>query len=243
MMAADQNILWKSLAEDFPLDNEPAYRGEPHSLPIPNGAMRESSSVADLGAWYAIGEAWAHVVNRFLPSQAVVLDLGCGCGKLARFLYLNKDVRYVGIDIFLPAILWCRKSFELLAGDRFRFEHFDGISKTYNPRGTIRPSDYVLPLPDGSVDMTVCASLFTHLLEPDLIHYLDEIRRVSAVGGRALVSIHNEPPPGRRIAGDESRIDLDEGYFTEIAARSGLHLRETIGNVYGQQVLLLERTS
>ena len=93
------------------------------------------------------------------------------------------------------------KALQNSAGDRFRFEHFDGISEVYNPTGTLKPSDYRLPTKDASVDMTICASLFTHLLEEDCKHYLTEIRRVSAPGGLSLISIHNNPPRRREICG------------------------------------------
>ena len=232
---------WKEHRTDFPLDNEPAWRGEPFALPLPNATMRASSSVADLDSWYAIGEAWAQIASRFLPPDPTVLDLGCGCGKMARFLYVNPGLRYVGVDIFLPAILWCRENFARLAGDRFRFEHFDGVSEIYNPSGTIRPIDYRLPVDDASIDLSICASLFTHLLEPECCHYLLELYRVAKPGGKALVSIHNEPPPGQRYAGDHARIDIDEGYFNELAGAAGLVATAVVGNVYGQQVLLFER--
>lgn len=232
---------WKDHRAEFPRDNEPAWRGEPFSLPLPNATMRASSSVAELGTWYAIGEAWSQIAARFLPPSPTVLDLGCGCGKMARFLYVNPDLRYIGIDIFLPAIEWCRQNFGRLAGDRFRFEHFDGVSEIYNPTGSIEPADYVLPVDDGSVDLAICASIFTHLLEPECRHYLSEVRRSLKPGGRALVSIHNEPPAGVRYAGDHARIDIEEDYFVELASGAGLLAAEVIGNVYGQQVLLLER--
>jgi hypothetical protein len=56
-----------------------------------------------------------------------------------------------------------------------------------------------------------------------------------------LVSIHDQPMEGERYSGDEARIDVAPAYFTELAARQGLVCRQTIGNVYGQQVLLLEK--
>ena len=238
---SDETGDWWSIEGEFPLDNERGLRGDPLSLPVPNAALRAASSIESLDSWYAIGEAWAHIACHFMPPSPHVVDIGCGCGKMARFLYLHPDLRYTGIDLFKPGIAWCRRAFEHLAGDRFRFEHFDGISEVYNPGGTIRPCDYRLPFDGDSIDMTICASLFTHLLEPDLIHYLEEIHRVSGVGGRALVSIHDQPPAGQRFAGTEGRIDIERGYFLDLAERAGLGCREEIGNVYGQQVYLLER--
>lgn len=240
-MKLDDHSHWRTQTEAFPQDNEPAFRGDPYALPIPNASLREASSIADIHLWYSIGEAWAHIASHFLPAHPCVLDIGCGCGKMARFFYLDPNLRYIGIDIFLPAILWCKQSFQHLAKDRFHFEHYDGRSRLYNPNGSIEPSEYRLPVEDSSIDMTVCASLFTHLLEPECRHFLGEIGRVAKVGGQALVSIHDEPPAGQRFSGDETRIDIDREYFLDLARDNGLSLRKTIGNVYGQHLVLLQK--
>jgi SAM-dependent methyltransferase len=171
-----------------------------------------------------------------------VLDIGCGCGKLARFLHLHPTLRYVGVDLFEPSIRWCRRAFAGSAG-RFRFEHFDGYSALYNPDGRLQPRDYRLPVDDASIDMAVCGSLFTHLLEPDAAHYLREIARALKPDGQALISIHNEPPPPEVFAGDETRIDIEEAYFLQLCADAGLGLAERIGVVYGQVVFRLRRAS
>jgi SAM-dependent methyltransferase len=239
---SESPVLWRQFSvSNVPLDDEPLWPAQPFSLPIPNLVLRESSSVAELDAFFAIGEAWADLVSHFLPESPVVLDVGCGCGKLARFLYLNPKLRYIGVDLFLPGIEWCRKAFQTLGGNRFRFEHFDGYSPVYNPEGSIKPGEYRLPLENRSIDTVVCASLFTHLLEPDSIHYLREIARVLKPGGRAITSIHTEPVAGTRISGDETRMDIQPEYFVELANETGLHELQTVGLVYGQLVLIFER--
>jgi len=208
---------------------------QPHGLAVPSYALRTEAGTGDLAMFLGIGEAWAQMVSRFLPEDPVVLDLGCGCGKLARFLHLNPRLSYVGVDIFLPGVLWCRKAFAGSAG-RFRFEHFDGYSATYNPDGQLAVTDYALPCADGSIDVVVCSSLFTHLLERDAIHYLAEIARVLKPGGQAFISIHVDVPPGQVWAGDEERIDVDEAHFLTLARAAGLAAEERIGEVYGQVV-------
>jgi len=238
----DTSVLWRQGDWDrFPLDDEPAWPGQPFALPVPNVKLREASSIAELEAFFAIGEAWAQMISYFLAPDPLVLDIGCGCGKLARFLYLNPNLRYIGVDLFLPGIAWCRRAFRDLAGDRFRFEHFDGISRLYNPAGTIPAQEYRQPVDDATVDMVVCASLFTHLLQPECVHYLQEIARVLKPGGRATVSIHNQPASGAVFSGDASRIDIDEDFFFELAQEAGLRLKQRIGMVYGQQVFLFEK--
>jgi SAM-dependent methyltransferase len=231
-------VCWNGT--EVPIDDDPLFSGQPLTLPVPNATLRAASSVREAGAWFAIGEAWACVVSRFLPDAPFVIDLGCGCGKLARFLYLNPRVRYLGLDLFLPAIAWCRRAFHPLAGDRFRFEHFDGYSPAYNPQGTLDPGTYVLPCPDSAADTVVCGSLFTHLSEPVCKHYLHEIRRVLKPRGRAIISIHFEPPAGSVFAGDESRIDIDPDYFRNMARAAGLGEFQTVGIVYGQLVIVFE---
>jgi SAM-dependent methyltransferase len=234
----ENSIRWREF--QVPLDDEPSWSGQPFSLPIPNAVLRAASSVEELDAFLAIGEAWAGLVTWFLPPNATLLDVGCGCGKLARFLYLNPSLRYVGVDLFLPGIVWCRKAFEPLASERFRFEHFDGYSPAYNPEGTIDPLEYRWPCEDRGIDVVVCASLFTHLLEPMCRHYLQEIRRVLRPSGRAILSIHTQPAVGTRFSGDESRIDADPEYFIAIAGQCGLRVLQIPGIVYGQLAIVLE---
>lgn len=240
-MAGAVKVMWRGFPlESLPLMDEQAWPPQPHSLAIPNEVLREASSVSDIAAFMAIGEAWAAMVSHYLPPNPVVLDLGCGCGKLARFFYLITGLRYVGIDLFKPAVLWCQRAFAP-AGDRFRFEHFNGISEVYNAGGDIRACDYVFPLDDDSIDMTVCASLFTHLFEPDAKNYLNEIRRVTKPGGAAIISIHVKPALGKSFSGDEARIDIAEPYFIKLCEAAGLGVEEKIGVIYGQTAFLLRK--
>ena len=50
---------------------------------------------------------------RLAPHERV-LDLGCGVGQKARVLaeYLSDDGRYEGIDVFAPAIEFCRSAYD-----------------------------------------------------------------------------------------------------------------------------------
>jgi SAM-dependent methyltransferase len=234
------NVMWRQV----PLDvvhtiDEQLYPAQPHSIPVPNEVLREASSVSDLAAFFAIGEAWSQMVAYYLPPNARVVDIGCGCGKLARFFYLIPGLTYVGIDLFAPSIRWCNKVFAPYA-DRFQFIHFDGHSEVYNPTGKVKSSEYVMPLSDGEVDMTVCASLFTHLFEDDARHYLAEIKRITKPGGQAIISIHDTPKSGS-FDGDEARIDIEGDYFRDMCAQAGMPVVEKIGVIYGQTAYLLRR--
>ncbi len=221
-------------------ENEEHYRGAPYSISIPNAKLRAASSTGELGYWYAIGEAWAQISSAFLPAAPRVLDIGCGCGKVARFLVHQRELSYIGLDVFHPSIHWCKREFARYS-DRFRFDHLDVISGLYNPTGTLAGDKVRLPVDDASIDVAICASLFTHLLEPTFRHYLSELHRCLRPSGTALVSLHTSPANGR-FGGSEGRIDVSEDCFEGLGADANLRIKVRIGNVYGQQVYALERT-
>ena len=92
--------------------------------------------------------------------------------------------RYVGIDVHEASIAWCRRAF---AGDRrFRFETAP-VASPYGS-GTVAAVAYRLPLSDGAVGLVIAKSLFTHLQLAEAGRYLEEIHRVLAPGGAALVT-------------------------------------------------------
>jgi SAM-dependent methyltransferase len=121
-----------------------------------------------------------------LAREGRIVDLGCGPGAMALALAgdLAPGARYVGIDVHAASIAWCRRRF---AGDaRFRFEDSEVVS-SYG-RGGVALADYRLPIDDGSADLVLAKSLFTHLSEPEAERYFSEIARILAPGGRALVT-------------------------------------------------------
>src|SRR5690606_38606473 len=116
--------------------------------------LRGTVSGPELDRFLYIGSAWATLCSYYYPSSPTIeiLDIGCGVGKMARFFAMTPHVKYVGFDIFLPAIEWCQFHFGSLYGDRFKFFHFDGHSNRYNPRGTINTSDFHFPWAENSMD-------------------------------------------------------------------------------------------
>ena len=215
------------------------YAGVPGTIPLPVARMREGTSIADLGKWMVLGETFAHMAARIAPvAQPRYVDIGCGCGKMARFLTLDRGCSYLGIDIHRAAIDWSNEAF--VQHPRFNFVHIDVDSPIANPEGTIDPAEIHLPCEDGTADVVLCGSLFTHLIEPVFIHYMEEIERLLSPVGRALISIHNEPADGR-FSGDVPKIDISEDYFREIVEASGLKIVHRIGFWLGQYVFVVGR--
>lgn len=127
--------------------------------------------------------------------EHTVLELGCGIGRdaipLARIL--SDEGRYIGIDIDRESIEWCSANITPEHAN-FRFHYFDVFNESYNKRGTISTSDIRLPAEDGSVDRVIAQSVFTHLVEPDAMHYFRELRRVLAPDGLVVATFFIATP-------------------------------------------------
>jgi len=209
--------------------------------PLPHMRLLHSVGAPSLENFYVAGEAGAHSVARHIPRGGTVLDMGCGPGRTARFLLLRDDIRYVGFDIFKPGIDWANRFLAPYGNGRFRFEHFDAYSAHYNPRGTMHATDVRFPAADASTDVAFAMTLFTHLLEEDARHYLRESARVLKPSGLLIPSIHVEPAPGQKFSGREDRIDVDKDYFIGMAREAGFVLREDMGTVCSQEILVFAK--
>lgn len=111
--------------------------------------------------------------------EMTLLEIGCGIGRDAFQLldYLRNEGRYVGVDVTRDSIEWCRRNVTP-KHPNFTFHHFDAFNELYNPFGIGRTNDFRLPVADSSVDRITLASVFTHILEDEVVHYMREFRRV-----------------------------------------------------------------
>lgn len=113
-------------------------------------------------------EILAHV--RAFDGVAII-DIGCGIGRLVRYLTDQPVKSYLGTDI-LPEVLEEAKA--VVAGDdRFRFTLVDRIS---------------IPADANSADMVCAFSVMTHLLDEEVFAYFNETARVLSAGGNAVFS-------------------------------------------------------
>jgi SAM-dependent methyltransferase len=119
----------------------------------------------------------------------------------------------------------------------------------YNPFGTISASEFRFPYEDSSFDFAFATSLFTHLLDDDMRHYVAETSRVLKPGGtcfftfflltpeaereiaegRAMPFVH--PVDGGAVV-DPREPELGVAYPLEevrsVLADAGLELREPV---------------
>jgi len=139
----------------------------------------------------AIGIEFLNYFRKFcnLKPDEKILDVGCGCGRLAIPLtkYLNRGGSYEGFDIISKQIGWCKKNISS-SYPNFHFEIANVFNKRFNPKGKIKASEYTFPYKDKSFDFIFLTSVFTHMLPQDMENYLSEIARVLKKDGRCFIT-------------------------------------------------------
>jgi ubiquinone/menaquinone biosynthesis C-methylase UbiE len=141
------------------------------------------------GRWLQIGRQMLQEVVDFagLTPESNVVEIGCACGIVAIPMktYLTTGT-YTGLDIIPDGLEWCRAN---LADDRFRFFDLEVRHELYNPRATNSSKDVRFPISDNSIDVVFLISVFTHLLQDEVSHYLGEIARILKPAGRCMATM------------------------------------------------------
>jgi 2-polyprenyl-3-methyl-5-hydroxy-6-metoxy-1,4-benzoquinol methylase len=127
-----------------------------------------SSGVEQYGRF---DDALRRVCVRGFDGFANVLDWGCGCGRISRYLTHRGRAAFTCVDVDPDNVAWCRAN---LPGGRFE-------SIPLHP-----PTQFA----DGEFDAVFGLSVFTHLREPDQFEWLTELRRIVRPGGVLLLTIH-----------------------------------------------------
>ena len=110
-------------------------------------------------------------------------DFGCGCGRVARQLVLQRPrpELYVGIDLNAPLIDWCNQNLHPVVPE-FSFYHHDVFNVALNP-GRHKPMTAPLPAQDAQFTVVNAISVFTHLTEAQAAYYLRECARILGPDG------------------------------------------------------------
>jgi len=143
-----------------------------------------------------------------------LLEIGCGSGRNALAL-TTYDVRYCGVDIYKPYIDWCCGQI-VPHFPNFTFLHADLYNGEYNPGGPTKANVYTFPLPAESFDLIFLTSVFTHMLKPEVQHYVAEIARMLKAGGNLYLTAFLVTDEARELiaAGRSTqRFTLSNGHF------------------------------
>jgi SAM-dependent methyltransferase len=161
----------------------------PQSLIPPDDLMRIVGSDS-AESYLSTGRRFLPLFRRYggLQPSHRVLDVGCGCGRIARPLidYL-KSGSYDGFDIVPELVAWCRENITP-RHPNFRFIQADVSNAFYYKAGATRATQFRFPYDDGTFDFTILASVFTHMLMGDFTRYTDEVARTLKPGGTALMT-------------------------------------------------------
>ena len=119
-----------------------------------------------------------------------ILEIGCGIGRDAIPLtkILSEEGKYLGVDIIERSVNFCNENIKAKYKN-FDFIHYDVADQLHNPTGTTKTTGIKLPIKDHSIDRVIAWSVFTHLYEVDIRHYLKEFRRVLKPDGVGYVTM------------------------------------------------------
>jgi len=150
------------------------------NIPLPPESLRHRvHGAVDAKSFLAVGRQCAQdivaglkLIGRAPESFESVLDFGCGCGRVLRWLKPElTSARVFGTDIDRQALAWCSKN-------------LPGIAWSAN--AGLPPTGFAAQ----SFDLVYAISVFSHLDEDFQFYWLNELRRITKPGGIVLLSIH-----------------------------------------------------
>lgn len=136
-------------------------------------AIAEIYNTTDMAAFEEGGQLDAGWVNQFVSESSTVLDLGCGIGRVARYVAPN-----------------CKEMWAADASERMLQIAAQRLSDFPNVR-LLHSGDTKIPAPDDSVDVAYSLLVLQHVEREDAFLLLEELRRILKPDGRALLTFPN----------------------------------------------------
>lgn len=133
-------------------------------------------SAADEEAARKKSEPQIKDIKSHVSTGTILLDLGCGYGRVAQYLLPNQRLaRYVGVD----------SAYEML--QLFKKRYAENVSEQSTPLTLVNADIHTLPLEDKSVDVVVVSAVFLHNHKTVVKRAVEELKRVVKPGGTLLV--------------------------------------------------------
>jgi SAM-dependent methyltransferase len=149
---------------------------------------------ADVARFWAAGErdldAVLAAAGAAVQPDDVVLDIGCGVGRLTRVL-AGRAAHVHAIDV----------SAQMLDQAREHNAHLTNVTWHHGDGTTLHPVE------DDSIDAVVSHLVFQHIPDPEItLGYVREMGRVLKPGGWAVVQVSNDPELHRATIGLRDRL-------------------------------------
>lgn len=129
------------------------------------------------------------IVERIDVNEKIILDMGCGLGRIVRRVMERGAKKYIGVD-FSPTMVERAKKIH---------ENIKNVEFIENDGKTI-------PVGNKSVDIVVAELLFQHCPKENSKGYLYEVKRVLKGGGKFIAQI----PRDITYLGGFSEVELRE---------------------------------
>ena len=209
---------------------------------------------AGVNFWlYAFAQGWAHLNSR-------IVDIGSGCGKsavaLSDFDHMGQRFqgKYFGFDVDPDMIRWSQQNFD---AEHFSFRTIDSYSAVYNPDGRPGSGVRLTGCEDGTIDLVMSQSLFSHLLEQELRQYvaesmrvlrpggvmamtyfcMDDLRALKLLGGRWNFEHRSGPAYIENERYPEAAVAYDKSWMEQVCREAGFSRVETILPAYQSTIL------
>jgi SAM-dependent methyltransferase len=190
-----------------------------------------------------------------------ILDVGCGCGRIAAALtqYIDQTSHYIGIDI-VPGLIDFARNFITPRYPSFNFLLLNESNRTYDGWRQENEEIGIAKLADGvparSVDLAISISLFTHLDYPSALEMLTSIHqllkndgrvfmtvfaldadaRQGIAAGRAPFTFKHRTPSGKLLAerSDDPTLAVayDDGLLNELIGAAGFQLDRRVAGYW-----------
>ena len=194
----------------------PAHLRWRENSPIENRRRWSGYDWSGRGDEWNVSPEWKQaliedVLARWIPAGSVVLEIGPGAGRWSQALAARAS-RLALVDVSERPLELCRERFN---GD-IRIQY-------------ILSSGSDLPgVEDGSIDAVWSFDVFVHVAPRDQGAYLEEIARVLAPGGTAVVHHADGRNRGQLPSRRGWRSPMSRGLFAALAVERGLQVEHQL---------------
>jgi len=190
------------------------YRlGESHiALPLPPARMMYTVISTRWAATFLdSGETIVNAMEDALRSTGKslddfhsILDFGCGCGRVLRYLPARTKAELFGSDYNPELIAWCAKNLPIA-------------------KFAVNSLEPPLPYPDGLFDFIYARSVFTHLPEKAQLEWMKELHRVLMPGGVVYFTTHGDQFFDQ-LSEEETKTVRNGGIVLRLSSEAGRNI-------------------